>query len=87
LQLTTYEKLTGNEDKALQYFYEALFLYKTQNRTASFYRTLPYFIKNNELKVDMNKVNQLLPRPIPSLTSEDIKQEAIALKKRYNNLK
>lgn len=87
LQLTTYEKLTGNEDKALQYFYEALFLYKTQNRPASFYRTLPYFIKNNELKVDMNKVNQLLPRPIPSLTSEDIKQEAIALKKRYNNLK
>ena len=64
IQLVVYERLLGHEEEALKYFYEALYLYRLQNRPPTFYRALNYFIKNQQLNVDLDKVNQLLPKPL-----------------------
>lgn len=85
LQCVIYEKSIGNEEKALQYFYEALFLWRIQNRPSSFYRTIPYFIYNNNLNVNMEKINELLPTPILLLSSETFNHEIQRLQKQYCN--
>lgn len=82
LQLVCYEKLIGNEEHALNYLYQALQLYQLQNRPQSFYRTLPYLIKNFNLNIDSYKINQYLPSPLPKVDFDHMLKLQQTYKKR-----
>ena len=59
MMLIYYERLFGSEERALQYFYESIYLYHLQNRQPIFYKNLDYFIREQQLNVDLEKVKQL----------------------------
>lgn len=62
--LIMYERLCQRPQKAVQYFYETLYLYRLQNKPPAFYKNLSHFIRTQQLDVDYKKVNQLLPKPM-----------------------
>ena len=59
MMLIYYEKLFGSDEKALHYFYESVYLYHLQNRQPIFYKNLDYFIREQQLNVDHERVKKL----------------------------
>lgn len=66
MSLVVYERLNNRPEQAVKKFYECLYLYKLQNKSPSFYKNISHFIRTQNLQVDVEKLNQLLPKPMIS---------------------
>lgn len=64
LHLVVYEKGQNNEEIALMYFYESLYLLKLQNKEPEFYKNFHYFINKHQLNITPELVTKYLPIPL-----------------------
>lgn len=64
LHLVVYEKSQNNEEQALMYFYESLYLFKLQNKSPEFYKNFNYFINKHQLNINPELVTKYLPMPL-----------------------